>query len=333
MSARHPRACPPSPRGQRGVALIVALLVVALAVILLAGLLDRGELALARTRNVLRGEQAQAYAEGLEAYAAQVLLRTRSEGGRIDHNASVWNTPLPAQPVPGGLISARLRDLNGCFNLNNLAPDRPDLAAWQRVFRRLLSVRGADPAIADAVTAWLGGQAGNDEGYYLAQPVPYRPARRAFAHASELRLVRGVAGEVQARLAPYVCAVPAGSRINVNTAGVPVLMALAETITQGVAERAWNGGQARWNDVAAFGDFLRGTGVALDPSTQRLLGVESSYFLARGQIVLDEVPFAFTSLIERRDGVGIRVLARSRGADEAWDTPGTPPAPETVRPR
>ncbi|PZP53944.1 MAG: hypothetical protein DI596_13075, partial [Azospira oryzae] len=168
---------------------------------------------------------------------AQVLLRTRSEGARVDHHGSAWNTPMPAQPVPGGVISGRLRDLNGCFNLNNLAPGRPDLAAWQRVFRRLALVRGADPALTEALTDWLGGGAGSDEGAYLAQPVPYRPARRAFAHASELRLVRGVGSETYARLAPYVCALPAGTRLNVNTAGVPLLMALADTVTQSVAER------------------------------------------------------------------------------------------------
>ena len=86
---------------QRGVALLVALLVVAIAVILVAALLDRGELALARTRNVLRGEQAEAYALGLDAYAAQVLVATANITGP-DTNASPWATPLPAQEVPGG---------------------------------------------------------------------------------------------------------------------------------------------------------------------------------------------------------------------------------------
>ena len=58
---------------QRGVALLVALLVVALATVLIASLLDRGELGRARTRNQLREAQAQAYAQGLEVYAARVL--------------------------------------------------------------------------------------------------------------------------------------------------------------------------------------------------------------------------------------------------------------------
>ncbi|MEO7014110.1 MAG: hypothetical protein ABI127_07335, partial [Dokdonella sp.] len=111
------------PQRQRGVALLIALLAVALAVILIASLLDRGELAYARTRNALRGEQAIAYSEGLEAYAAQVLMRDRAENSNLDTLSDVWAMPLPPQEVPGGRISARMSDLNGCFNLNNLSPD------------------------------------------------------------------------------------------------------------------------------------------------------------------------------------------------------------------
>ena len=68
------------PARQRGVALLIALLAVALAVILIASLLDRGELAFARTRNALRGQQAIAYAEGLEGFAAQTLIRDLDNG-------------------------------------------------------------------------------------------------------------------------------------------------------------------------------------------------------------------------------------------------------------
>ena len=85
---------------QRGVALIIALLAVALALVLIAGLLDRGELTLARTRNTLRAEQAQAYAEGLEAFAARVLVKSSEEGPGIDAADSLWALPLPPQTVP-----------------------------------------------------------------------------------------------------------------------------------------------------------------------------------------------------------------------------------------
>jgi general secretion pathway protein K len=46
--------------------------------------------------------------------------------------------------------------------------------------------------------------------------------------------------------------------------------------------------------------------------------VRSSYFLARGEITLDGLPFAFHSIIEHRSGGvdgGIHVIQRSRGSD------------------
>jgi general secretion pathway protein K len=198
---------------QRGVALLVALLVVALAVILVAALLDRGELALARTRNVLRGEQAEAYALGLDTYAAQVLMATHGASPDPDTNMSPWAAPLPAQPVPGGVIAASMRDLNGCFNLNNLAPGNP--TTWQTTFEGLLKALQLDAQLRIAVQNWLDiDKVHDEENFYLAQAVPYRARGGLFAHVSELRLVRGVSSEVYARLAPHVCALPPGTTIN-----------------------------------------------------------------------------------------------------------------------
>ena len=302
-------------RRQRGIALLVALLVVALAAMLIAGLLDRGELALARTRNALRGEQAAAYVQGLEAYAAKLLLKDLDDQ---DAGSHVWASPLPPQQVPGGVITATLSDLNGCFNLNNLAGD----TVWQRMFGRLLDARGVDRDVGNAVVQWLGGGNGADttDAYYLAQPVPYRSAQRVFAHVSELRLVRGVNSDVYARLAPYVCALPPGTKLNVNTASVPVLQTLGAGITEQQAENLWQNGQAHWQ-----GDLQtawRGI-VTVDPEAvaANRAGTSSTYFLAKSDIVLDGVPFTFFSLMERGRGTGIRVVERSRGSDDALVAP------------
>lgn len=305
------------PARQRGVALLVALLVVALATIVIATLLDRGELALARTRNVLRAEQAQAYAQGLELFAAQILLTTWDQGA--DSNASPWALPLPPQPVPGGIISATLRDLDGCFNLNNLSPQATAGADWLRIFQSLLIQRGVDPQLAAAVRAWLDGEANasaTEANHYLALPVPYRPRSGLFAHVSELRLVRGVSGEVYARLVPHVCALPPDTRLNVNTASVPVLQALG--LSQADAERVWQGGLAHY---ASVDEFIQDTRDPALGAKQALLTTQSHWFLARGDIVLDAVPFTFYSLIGRLQGMGIRVFERSRGSDDALVAP------------
>ena len=313
-------------RRQRGIALLIALLTVALAAVLIAGLLDRGELAFARTRNALRGEQAEAYAQGLEAYAARVLIKDLEDTG--DSNSDIWAMPMPPQMVPGGTIRASMRDLNGCFNLNNLLHETSG-TSWATMFERLLAARGVDLSVRVAVQDWLGvvgaqNSVDTTDAYYLAQPVPYRSAQRTFAHVSELRLVRGVTSDVYARLAPYVCALPPGTPINVNTASVPVLqtLGLGQGLSVAQAESLWQEGKAHFDNQ--FATTWRNMNVTVDPGLGSKAGVVSSYFLARSDIDLDGVPFTFFSVVQRGGTCGLCVIERSRGGDAAPAVPSVP---------
>jgi general secretion pathway protein K len=326
------------PGRQRGVALLIALLAVALAVVLIASLLDRGELAYARTRNAVRAAQAAAYAEGLEAYAAQVLMRDSESDPGLDTLADAWAVPLPPQEVPAGRISARMTDLNGCFNLNNLQPDSVHAGVWRKRMENLLIALELDPSLAGAMVDWLDqdtsvdSEGGAEDNVYLAQPIPYRTANQNFVHVSELRLVRGIGNEVFARLAPEVCALPPGTSINLNTASTAVLMSLDSRITEVLAQRIRQNGQARWTGVDNALRELVDQGVVIDPASTVDLGVTSNYFLARGEVSLDDVPFGFSSLLERVLGGtrgGVHVLQRSRGVEQAanpalanWRTAG-----------
>lgn len=301
---------------QRGIALIVALLVVALATILIAALLDRGELSLARTRNQLRLAQAQSYAQGLEAYAARVIQQSALQQGP-DTNNSPWAVPLPSTPVPEGFISATMIDRNGCFNINNLldaSGGRDDTSAT--LFTRLLKALKLDPYLKDVIVDWMlinpVSSATNGDGFYLALPVPYRTARHDFRHVSELRLIRGINGDVYSQLAPYVCALPQGTKINVNTASVPVLMTMSGSMTEEQAKGIWQNGHANLQDTTSL------QGLISPPNASSYFDVRSDHFLARGDITLDGLPFTFFSLIENRIGAdgGIRVIERTRGSDE-----------------
>jgi general secretion pathway protein K len=301
---------------QRGVAMIVALLVVALATVMIAGLLDRGELSMARTRNQLREAQARSYGLGLEAYAAKVLMQDLRGADTAD---SAWAMPLPPTPVPGGTITAQMSDLNGRFNLNNLDPAYDTDGSRRQKFVLLLHALKLDTRLAQDISDWMNvtpsANAISDP-YYLAQAVPYRTARRSFAHVSELRLIRGVDGDVYATLAPHVVALPSGTKINVNTATVPVLMTLDQNMTADMAQPIWQQGHAHYNSVA---DACRAQpALPVVDCNSPLYATTSTYFLARGEITLDGLPFEFQSVIERRIGGadgGVRVIQRNRGTN------------------
>jgi type II secretory pathway component PulK len=100
MTARVP------PRRERGVALIAAVLVVALATVLVAAMLDRGEAARARTRNILRAEQGWQLMRGLEGWAALALRRDaetqwrRCERRRLGAAAAAAGPARGAHPGP-----------------------------------------------------------------------------------------------------------------------------------------------------------------------------------------------------------------------------------------
>lgn len=295
--------------------MLVALLVVALATLLIATLLDGGQLSLARSRNELRAAQAQAWARGLEAYAAQVLVKD-AEQGAIDANDDIWATPLPPTPVPGGSIRGSMHDLNGCLNLNNLVQDGQPQRVWVERFRRLLLELQLSPDIADAAVDWIDpdrmpGERGAEDSAYTGRSPAYLAANRKMADASELRLVAGVDAHAWQRLEPYVCALPTETTLNLNTASIPVLMSLDSRITQTIAARIHRDGQAHWQSVAGVVSELRSAGIQPDPDFAAGLGVTSDYFRARAIIDLDDIQFVYTSELQRR--AGVRVFKRDQG--------------------
>ncbi len=302
-------------KNERGVALIVALLVVALATVLIAALLDRGELAAARTRNTLRETQAESYAKGLEEYAAHVLNQDSLQNS-IDTANDIWAVPLPPTPVPGGEISATMTDLNGRFNLNNLVVDttnNPNQTNWTKIFGRLLVALKLDPGLEQNIEDWMSSDSSPSDAWYASQAVPYRRGQRIFSHVSELRLVKGFDGDTYAKISPYVSALPVNTSINVNTASVPVLMTMVDGMTEQTAAAIWQQGHANYTTVAAIKQA--------QPDNPIQYSTNSSYFLARCDVTLDGLPFTFYSLIERSSGSStagsgtIRVLLRNRGGD------------------
>lgn len=302
---------------RRGIALVMALLLVAIGTITIAALIDTSQLALARTRNQLREQQAYAYARGLEAWAIELLRRDRNEDPSRDSRQDLWAQGLPPMDIPGGKLAGRMRDLNGCFNLNSLLKNGLEDVLARRRFERLLGALQLDSSLSESVLDWIDADStprsrGAESLNYLLLDPPYRAANQAMVQVSELRLVRGVDARVYAALAPHVCALPTPSGINVNTASIPVLMALADGLSESEARRIYNEGRANFASVDAFQAQLQQLGRSADGGLEGI-AVTSHWFLAETMLELDSIPLNYFSLIER-DPDRSRVRQRSRGS-------------------
>jgi general secretion pathway protein K len=310
----------PSPQRQRGIALILAVLVLALAAVLVVGLLDAAEVSRARTRNSLRAEQTWQLLRGLEAWAAQALREDEQGEPGIDSSDEPWAQPLPPIDIPGGRIRGRLRELGGCFNVNSLIENGQPQQRQRERFERLLRVLGLNPLIAaqveDYIDADIDPQGGGaEDGFLLGQRPPRRAANQPLVHVSELRLLPAIDAEAWQALAPHVCALPIDSPMNINTASVELWMSLHDAMTRRMAEILAREGRARYRSLDELRREFERVGLTeLPPEFVGSLGMGfgSRYFLLEAEILFDDLPFAYSSLLQR-DGTRVSVVARTRG--------------------
>lgn len=339
------RRMPGLPCRQSGVALITALVVVAIATVAAVSMTWRQQLDLRRTSNVLRSDQAELYALGVEDWARGVLTRDWQrdpKGAKVDGLADEWAKPLPATPVAGGQVSGSIEDLQGRFNLNNLYTpaygDAPGKLRAQRAlayFRRLLRTLNLDERIAPAVADWIDGDMqtrfpdGAEDDQYMRADLPYRPANGKMASISELRLVKGITEQTYRKLAPYVSALPGPTTINVNTAPAPVLAALADNVDPSRVAAAVEVRKTKpFRTAAAFLQQLGWVAHGASTSTSEgaaqaggdinpgtLIGVSSRFYLVHANVRVEHARQRWFMLIEEgADGIP-QVLARTRGAD------------------
>lgn len=297
-------------------ALITVLLVVSLATIAAVAMASRQQLDIRRAENLLDADQADLYAQGAEQWAEQLLARD-AKRSQVDTLGEDWAKTLPAIPVEGGAIAGSMDDLQGRFNINSLYADgKVNTVALAR-FRRLLAEFELDPELSAAVIDWLDPNidptfpGGAEDNAYLAGEQPYRAADGPMVSPSELLRVKGFTYDGYAKLAPFICALPVATSINVNTAPAEVLMTLADGLSKAdgdalVSERGTDG----YKDVNSFlqSKILAGKGVAADG-----LSVSSSYFLLKTNVLVGRIKLRRQSVI-RRDNTGkVSVIMRAQG--------------------
>jgi len=336
--------------GQRGAALIVAMLVFALATALVVAMKGDFERFFQRSANLLLEEQAQAYLRGAEDLAAMVLIKDydndKAAGLWRDDLTEVWypqpDQPQPTYPLDGiGWMRGSLEDLQGRFNLNWLAervqgdsgPNAARFTPAQEQFIRLLQALG-DPEVSqqeaimitEAVSDWLDrdtypSQDGAEDDYYYGRTPAYRAADRPMASVSELRAVANITPEIYRALQPWVTVWPATpAPLNIHTAPAMVLRSintdkdltpLSEAEGESLVEHRQEAGFKDINDFFANPVFEgKRDSVA---GIKAKLGQNSSYFLLSAEAEVAGRNMHLYSVLQRGNR-RIDALARASGS-------------------
>jgi general secretion pathway protein K len=156
-----------------------------------------------------------------------------------------------------GSLVISAEDENGKFNLNSLR-----LPASQKVFKNLLRKLGLDESIADRVAYWI--NKNSVPGLINSQEVTKNSSMDS---VDELLLIRGIDAKTYEALLPYVTVysypgvgsspnvMGEDTRVNMNTASIPVIMSLDERITLGQAKEVVN--QRKLQPFEGSGDLQR----------------------------------------------------------------------------
>jgi general secretion pathway protein K len=345
---------PLSRNRQRGVALIIALILVALATILATKLTFDGFLERRRTTGVMAAEQALHFGLGAEALAADVLARDLQQSGQQTMLSSPWaqpTQPLPITPQddpegePIGTLQGQLEDMQGRFNLNNLAHVVPAAApsgtptpqnsigvnantglqnATQdpqplEQFQRLLVAVGLEPKWAAIARDWIdaddipGSPDGAEDQIYTSQTPPYRTGNWPMMSPTELMNMPGFGAERYRKIAPYVTALPTAlATINVCTAPTPVLESLADNLSGEYGPDVLASGRKTgcFPDLNAFRNVVGPKGLA---AIAGKYDSKSQFFRLTTRVTLGTTEFTLYSLLVRGNGGKVTPLLRSFG--------------------
>ena len=211
--------------------MLVAVLLVALGTILAAAVAYENAMTARRGTATYAFDQSILVAEGAEALAAYGLRQIRQSDPQHTYPGQGWDKPLgPVEVVPGVMLEASLEDLQGRLNLNNLVnKDGTPNTAYVTAFAQLLEMLGLEPKWAGFVVDWIDADIvpqnpdGAEDSVYMGQVPPYRTANRYITSTSELLALPGFGRDRYLRIAPYVSALPWGTKINVCTAPGAVL--------------------------------------------------------------------------------------------------------------
>ena len=291
----------PGARSRRGAALITALLVAALAALMVSGMMWQQWSAISREQDAREALQARWLLRGALDWS-RLILREAGATSQQVYVGQPWSVPL-AEASLGTFLAAhgggagdladtwlegRMIDVQGRFNLYNLAPNGAPSNSAVQVLQRLDAQLGiaseVGNAIVSAVAAANAAAAGNSADAPL-------PLRRVIDLA---RLSPQVAAALP-RLAPYVTLLPAATVVNANTASAPVLAAVLDISPDAAAQLVRARVQHYFRSNADVTRALSSETV----SNLDQIGFGSNYFEAIARVRIGHFEYAEQALMQR----------------------------------
>lgn len=320
---------------ERGVALLTVLLLVAVMSVIAIAVLDDIRFGVRRAANVAGVGQAQLYALGVEELArVRVGRLSRLDSGRTTLKGD-WNGRAFSFPIENGVLTGRITDATGCFNLNSVVEAR-----GERLIRRDLGVRqfvilmgalgipaGRGQTLADNLADWIDSDdismgGAEDQDYARARPA-YRTGGALLAEVSELRAVRGFTPEVYDRLRPYVCAPPTAdlSPVNVNTLspdrGALITMITLGAITPEAGARLLAGRPTDgWDNLPNFWNEPLLVDQTPEDAARDQVALRTRFFGVDAEVTFANSSATLNALLEVDASGAVRLAARRWTRDE-----------------
>lgn len=253
---------------------------------------------------------------------ARLILREDARQGGPDALSEPWAVPLaPArlsdflaaergQTLVGddkdeseeAFLAGAIEDLQARLNLRNLIEgDRVSVAAWDTFARLFAHLQLPQDELARLGQALL---AASRSG--VIRPGEWRPLWPQ--SVEDLRWL-GVSARSLSVLRPYVCMLPVATPVNLNTASVPVLMAVLPGLDEAQAQDlVLARSKKRLNVIADVKEQIGSDNIVLDAKWH---SVSSRYFDVVGQLRVGQAVVQERSLIQR-EGLRVQALRRQR---------------------
>ena len=275
---------------QRGVALFSALLMFALITILMQKILVSQQINLEKTHWLVHQAQAEEFVMGAEIYALALLeehLASQDQSTEIENQATFFEFFEISHSFRTelGSVDIRILDAQRLINPNSIQQS----SSFEPALSAMFAETGLDPKFGEALADWVDsddettGLSGAEDDYYQSLTPAYRAANQHMLDASELLLIRGFDPDAYLQLSPWLQALPAITKVNINTAPAEVFELLYPDLNgeQIISER--NQTEERFVSVQAFMSSPVTAGVDLDP---QIFAVESNYFEFNIQVSL-----------------------------------------------